>query len=69
MEILLLITIVIIALAIMNFKDYLSNPHKRPKIYPENEIEDFKNYQDIYTTSSKEYKIRNSEYGLMIGLM
>lgn len=70
MEILLLITIVIIALAIMNFKDYLSNPHKRPKIqYPENEIEDFKNYQDIYTTPSKEYKIRNSEYGLMIGLM
>lgn len=71
MEILLLITIVIIAIAFMNFKDYLSNPHKRPQIQDSNNTfkEEFQSYEDPYKTPSKEEKIRKSEYGIMVSLM
>ena len=56
MEILLLITIVIIAVAFINFKDYLSNPHKRPQIQDSNHNfkEEFQNYEDPYKALSKE---------------
>lgn len=71
MEILLLITIVIIALAIMNFKDYLYNPHKRPRIenstFPPDD--EFDRKYDIYVTPTKEEKIRNGEYGLIVGIL
>lgn len=72
MEILLLITIVIIALAIMNFKDYLYNPHKRPRIenstFPPDDDEFDRKY-DIYATPTKEEKIRSGEYGLIVGIL
>ena len=71
MEILLLITIVIIAVAFINFKDYLSNPHKRPQIQDSNHNfkEEFQNYEDPYKALSKEEKIKKSEYGIMVSLM
>lgn len=71
MEILLLITIVIIAIAFMNFKDYLSNPHKRPQIQGSRNAfkEEFQSYEDPYKSLSKEEKIKKSEYGIMVGLM
>ena len=73
-EILLIITIIIVVIAYFNFKDYLYNPQKRPKIQTKenvnsNEIEDFKNYEDIYKTPSKEEKILKSEQGILIALM
>ncbi|MDE5603134.1 MAG: TerB family tellurite resistance protein [Helicobacter sp.] len=69
MEIILLITIVIVALAIINFKDYLSNPSKRPKIKTYEEELQILKQQEIYASPSKEEKIRDSEYGLMVGIM
>ena len=73
MEILFLITIVIVVLAYLNFKDYLYNPSKRPTLNSPNdnskEAEDFRNYEDIYKTKTKEEKIQNSEYGILIALM
>ena len=72
MEILLLITIVIIALAIMNFKDYLYNPHKRPRIegstFPP-DGDEFNIKEDVYATPTKEERIRNGEYGLIVGIL
>lgn len=72
MEILLLITIVIIALAIINFKDYLYNPHKRPRLDSNSYAVDhgeFNIKDDIYQNVSKEDKIRNSEHGVLIGIL
>lgn len=73
MEILFLITIIIVVLAYLNFKDYLYNPSKRPTLNPANddskEAEDFRNYEDIYKTKTKEEKIQSSEYGILIALM
>ena len=69
MEILLFITIVIIAIALMNFKDYLNNPQKRPRINTKEENNEFSEYQNPYKKQeqtpslSREEKIRNSEYG------
>ncbi|MCI5968632.1 TerB family tellurite resistance protein [Helicobacter sp.] len=75
MEILLLITIVIIAIAFINFKDYLRNPYKRPQIDTQGDAQEFNQYQNPYKNQpqpqelSREYKIRESEYGLIVGLL
>lgn len=73
MEILLLITIVIIAIAFINFKDYLSNPQKRQQFQTtiqDNQIqEEFQEYEDPYKNLSKESKIKKSQYGVMVGLL
>lgn len=75
MEILLLVTIVIIAIAFINFKDYLNHPHKRPRIDSQDNPQEFNQYQNPYKDQpqpqelSREEKIRNSEYGLIIGLL
>lgn len=73
MEILLLITIVIIAIAFINFKDYLSNPQKRQQFQTtiqDNQIhEEFQEYEDPYKNLSKENKIKKSQYGVMVGLL
>lgn len=75
MEILLFVTIVIVVIAVINFKDYLNNPQKRPRIeYRENsgEVEEYQNPykdQEPIPTLSREEKIRNSEYGLIVALL
>ena len=74
MEILLLITIIVLAIAFINFKDYLNNPHKRPQISPpDNEDTLPDSYQNPYKDQpkelTKEEKLRNSEYGLIVGLL
>lgn len=75
MEILLLVTIVILAIAFINFKDYLNHPHKRPQIDSQGDSQDFNQYQNPYKNQpqpqelSREYKIRESEYGLIVGLL
>ena len=73
MEILLLITIVIIAIAFINFKDYLSNPQKRQQfqttIQDNQTHEEFQEYEDPYKNLSKENKIKKSQYGVMVGLL
>lgn len=74
MEILLLITIVIVAIAFINFKDYLKNPHKRPQISPSDNDDilpdSYRNpYKEQPKELTKEEKIRNSEYGLIVGLL
>ena len=74
MEILLIITIIVVVIAYFNFKDYLLNPQNRPKINSTDsnntsEIEEFKNYEDIYKTTSKEEKIARSWQGVLIALM
>ncbi|WP_299546804.1 TerB family tellurite resistance protein [uncultured Helicobacter sp.] len=75
MEILLLVTIVIIAIAFINFKDYLNHPHKRPRIDSQGDFEEFDQYKNPYKDQqqpeelSREEKIRNSEYGLIVGLL
>lgn len=75
MEILLLITIVIIAIAFINFKDYLNNPNKRPQIKTEEDSQEFQHYQNPYKDKpqpqelSYEEKIRESEYGLIVSLL
>ncbi|MDD6055132.1 MAG: TerB family tellurite resistance protein [Helicobacter sp.] len=74
MEILLLITIVVVAIAFMNFKDYLHNPNKRPTINTQETNNDI-NYEDPYKNQpkaqdiSKEEKIRKSEFGLIVALL
>lgn len=78
MEILLLITIVIVAIAVINFKDYLNNPHKRPRIQTKEEFEgdsSLESYENPYKDKpqpqvlNREQKIRNSEYGLIVALL
>ncbi|MBX7489925.1 TerB family tellurite resistance protein [Helicobacter turcicus] len=75
MEILLLVTIVIIAIAFINFKDYLNHPHKRPQINTQEDAQEINQYQNPYKDQpqpqelSREEKIRNSEYGLIVGLL
>lgn len=75
MEILLLITIIIVAIAIINFKDYLNHPHKRPHIHNEENHNELSEYQNPYknqeqiSSLNQEEKIRNSEYGLIIALL
>ncbi|TLD85291.1 molecular chaperone DjlA [Helicobacter sp. MIT 11-5569] len=75
MEILLLVTIVIIAIAFINFKDYLNHPHKRPQINAQEDTQEFKQYQNPYKEQpnlqelSREEKIRDSEYGLIVALL
>lgn len=74
MEILLLITIVVIAIAFINFKDYLNFPEKRPKIQSKNALHNSDITQDPYPQEqsqslTREEKIRNSEYGLIVGLL
>lgn len=75
MEILLFITIVIIAIALINFKDYLNNPQKRPHIHSKENSDELSEYQNPYkqqeqiVSLSKEEKLRNSEYGLIVALL
>ncbi len=76
MEILLFITIIIIAIAIINFKDYLNNPQKHPRINSkENDNNEVSEYQNPYKNQeqplslSREEKIRKSEYGLIVALL
>ncbi|QOQ98517.1 TerB family tellurite resistance protein [Helicobacter winghamensis] len=75
MEILLLVTIVILAIAFINFKDYLNHSHKRPQIDSQGNSQDFNQYQNPYKNQpqpqelSREDKIRESEYGLIVGLL
>ncbi len=77
MEILLLITIVILAIAFINFREYLSNPSRRPQIQTREEQEEINYYKNPYKSDvsvneralSKEEKIKNSEYGLIVSLL
>ncbi len=74
MEILLLVTIVIIAIAMINFRDYLNHPQKRPQINNEEKDSELSEYQNPYknqeqiSSLSREEKIAKSEYGLIVAL-
>ncbi|CAM3555448.1 TerB family tellurite resistance protein [Helicobacter sp. UBA3407] len=75
MEILLLVTIVIIAIAMINFRDYLNHPQKRPRINNEEKDSELSEYQNPYknqeqiSSLSREEKIAKSEYGLIVALL
>ncbi len=75
MEILLLVTIVIIAIAMINFRDYLNHPQKRPQINNEEKDSELSEYQNPYknqeqiSSLSREEKIAKSEYGLIVALL
>lgn len=75
MEILLLVTIVIIAIAMINFRDYLNHPQKRPQINNKEKDSELSEYQNPYknqeqiSSLSREEKIAKSEYGLIVALL